>query len=622
LVQLSPLYFLGDVLYSGTKLNAETTLMIGAFILGCAALLELNRQREDSFWAPTMVAALGCAIGVSAKMNFMPLLIVPLIILPRMKWRLLFVLCFVVMLALVLVPVLGAYRSLAERFMAYFLKTGVHASGRSGLLPDNAWPSLRTLMIINAPAYSMVGLGLFVWVVTAMWSLWRPDLRRCMALRVVTGLLVVFVLQTLAVLRTPLSYYLVPVLALAGVMLVSSLWLIVAWDPRRRWFAYAGAGLLGIAGVVMSARFFSAHALRMYASFEQQQRTARARTTLTEKMKPHEIVVFCKSIATPESALHFGNSTCGSLFHATLSNLYPRTYFYHPWGRMYCSWSGIVPFAALVQQTSNIALAGRANYGQDRPPEPWHTALQREEVSLYRLDADDAVHLAGLAASTNMAAWWMDVWRPDAQLADATRVTSLLAYVTVMPAYWRLFTNSMAHADGATATAAFVAWRAASNMVDRGVAISNLAHAVTMRTWPYYVYAVQQMPTGMPNYCVIPWSALAQRGVAVEALRDASLQWLSQYYASYAGMDTALAYWEYIKAQRPALAAMAVINQVLLEQEHGHPDKAVERIRQQAQLLGSVPWVRARALSILTSNSTPAARDVQRLLEQYAPTSF
>jgi hypothetical protein len=197
--------------------------------------------------------------------------------LPGVKRRLLFGACFGASLMIVLAPILPEYRNLAARFAAYLLKTGVHASGGHGILPADALKSLRMLVVYNAPVFYCALIGLAVWLVTLLLLPWRSDLRRSATFTALGGLLVAVALQTFAVLRTPLSYYMVPAMALTGALLTTALWQIVEWDRQRRWFARTCVGVLALVCVGFAAQHFGAGMARTYAVFADGQRIAVAR---------------------------------------------------------------------------------------------------------------------------------------------------------------------------------------------------------------------------------------------------------------------------------------------------------------------------------------------------------
>jgi hypothetical protein len=640
--QLTPLFILPDILYSGTKLNAESVFFIVCILLGigCVALLKRNAKM---LWMTSLVMAIACALGITTKLNFIPVVLLPFVALPRIKWKCIFVVFFMLSCLVCILPVVHDWSVMWRQFSMYVLRTGVHASGTMGLMPPNVMAILKNIYASQRVFIFVVLTAIAVFLATIIMGVFRKSLLQNSALQILLGLLVVQAVQLLAVVRTPLMYYLIPATGLLGTTIAIVMWQVKQWRCVMHRFSSAVAYSIGALFVIMSGYLCLPVIQRFHAGLEKRQAQAVMFNKTVNKMTKNMATIYGQYIHLLVPALHFGNCTARSAHSKTLANLYSSSYIYtkekNSAGK-YQNWYSRLPFDGVWKLNTNLALVIESGFKLGKPDEPLTCIFQDDANSIYRISTNidpssirisiqtNSVHssavmplkplLAGGVSYQSLQLWlnsWS--WRVNDYDKQIAYISKLLLSAIHTSNVWRdLKNDAKLHEDVFPEAVAFLNGIENSNDVaSTRNCMRSLSSSTNKWAWPLYVVAMHAAPTNIANDYVVLWPELAKRGIDAKQCSDHELIWFQFYYQKYCGWRKSLEYWEWIRQIRPTYSGAAVINQALLEFASGNMTNVVVRLSNDWDIIVVEPWIIDRADQMLQRIKTP---DAQQLLQRLA----
>lgn len=216
--QAASLVVAGQLVYHQLKYDAEPTLYVHSLCLGiaCVTMLQEGTARQW-FWRAVMCGII-VAGGTAAKLNFAPLAVVPLIALPRWRWRLAYAAAGMVAAGLI---VAGVWREAHElkSVVVRSLGSGAHGGGPTRIPFAMFTQYLLQFLRYERPFFVAIGTSALLLVVGIAMRTVRTSLAHPAAQRIAFALLLGMVTQVLAVAKNKLTYYMMPAMGLAGPLL-------------------------------------------------------------------------------------------------------------------------------------------------------------------------------------------------------------------------------------------------------------------------------------------------------------------------------------------------------------------------------------------------------------------
>ncbi|HEV2762996.1 MAG TPA: hypothetical protein VGV38_08380, partial [Pyrinomonadaceae bacterium] len=317
-----------------TGVRPEPLLSALALLTGAGALLTLRYdvERHARRYAVAFGAVVG--LGVACKINFAPLALLPLILLPRLRARLEFCAAALVSFVFFVAPILAPYhlRGAADYFGGILTHTGRYGSGPRGLVdPRRFVEGARALIAGDWLFFALVAAGLLLlsWV----WVRGRRDNARdarAHVYRVLLACVAAEVAQLLMVAKHPGARYLVPSLGLAGLNLALLYELLRPRLDSRRAARYALLLALVLVAFVQ-ARQLSAQR----AWFAELAREQLATHALAEAQRQRGPVVTYYSASSVHYGLKIGLEFSNHFYGPLLEEMYPGRLFWNPWIRQF-----------------------------------------------------------------------------------------------------------------------------------------------------------------------------------------------------------------------------------------------------------------------------------------------
>ncbi|MCI0748806.1 MAG: hypothetical protein L0Y58_25650 [Verrucomicrobia subdivision 3 bacterium] len=337
---------LGGNVYCLARVNPEPLLVLISVLLGL--LIWLSFVQGGDFRSPAFIAtaALLCATGITTKITFAPLAVLPLLLIPSWRRKGIYVGLSGLFVALWLLPIWKSMGRFGHWLSALATRTGRYGTGEPGVLDVGSYmANIVYLASENLPFICLLAGSLAVAIYFRYVR--APDASEPCQRTAAGVLLTVAALQGVQmamVCKYRESRYLVPAMGLAGVNLL----LLARLLPGRRVFGFACAGLLGLGlwGASTRVRALAAEGAENGRIFQ-----------AAQSLPTNSVRIFCYGASSPYYAAYFGNSFTDGFYGTLLTKLISdsdRIVFYNNFQRSYRTFLHPVSLESILNSSGSV----------------------------------------------------------------------------------------------------------------------------------------------------------------------------------------------------------------------------------------------------------------------------
>lgn len=356
LVQATP-FLLGDNFLLLLRVNPEPILLLLSLALG-PFLIQETGSGGSGIWSRRVILSFLVATGLCAKITFLPVFFVVLMVESGRANRFWHAGLVAVWSVLWTVPIWNQYGRLFEWFWGLAMKQGTYARGPAGFISaQSLFSGLATLLRSN-PIYSICLLTA-VGVIAVVRFKSLPDRNRLgQRIRLLTCLVAGGLVQLLISAKNPQSRYLAPSLGLIGLNLA----VVALIFEKADWLSIIrtkpvllrlGAALAAV--VVMTQQW----SVYRKAANNSAGRNELCRVTSAQ---PKGTRVYLYGASSPVYALIFGNSFAGPRYSGILERLIHsdscQTYVFNNWTGDFYSLRGRVALNEIIKAGAPVLLHG------------------------------------------------------------------------------------------------------------------------------------------------------------------------------------------------------------------------------------------------------------------------
>jgi hypothetical protein len=215
------LYYFKDV-YDLSYMNSDMMLYI---VLNFYALMVLKLfydKHDKDFLFSSILFGFVCGWGIVTRMNMLPLIMLPFVLIPHWKNRIVYLVSLVVSFIFWIIPMLSEYKRTFRWFYNMITHTGHYGEGQSGFIDTEqfshnikelfSFSNDLTLWLIFALIVTLIAF-----VMKALKKMKNPDWKK--SLLFFSVLFCTIILQMMAVAKHFNAHYLIPAYGLIGIML-------------------------------------------------------------------------------------------------------------------------------------------------------------------------------------------------------------------------------------------------------------------------------------------------------------------------------------------------------------------------------------------------------------------
>jgi len=336
LIQVTPFIAL-DIVVRIFGVTPETLLMSISMLFVAIILLTLRFDVKRHAFGYSLAFGLLSGLGLSCKFTFVPLLLIPVILLPTWKWKLVFMFVALVAFAVFIFPILTP--SLLKNMFGFLFGIVTHTEryggGEARIINPHRYLSNLVDLIKGEALFFSIVTGAFIALVVKRKYLLKDA--RYKALVAVTA---AQVLQLLMVARHPGSNrYFLPALSLVGVSLVLVLeTLTQKLSVISNRYRYLPGMLICLVILIVQVKATKT----LYNNWEAETRGLGAVHTKLAQEYKNALVVYYHGASSNVFALKAGSYYSGDYYGEIMQEIYPNNIFYDTWARRFSNFKETV----------------------------------------------------------------------------------------------------------------------------------------------------------------------------------------------------------------------------------------------------------------------------------------
>jgi len=373
LLQMAPFLFLTLKAYSSShpltvivNINSDTVLMVLSNLSILCILRLLYNDTPRQHYLTAALFGLICGLGMTTKITFLPMLLIPVILIPRIKSRLIFVLTLISSWTLLILPITSRYEEMYQQRLQW-LKPVLLGKGKSSLSLEQYLSNFKYL-ITESPIFFALLIICFIVILLQLlfhkkFQPFSPSNKKKTIF--LTTIAVGSLAQFACISKVPGPHYLTPAIALFGLLLALLYQCLNLKTNLQKRYAWSILFFL-ILGLTHSALQYQ-HKLRKINNdiYNFSKRIY--------SQYPESIIFSYYRSSSPYAALEFGASLGSpNIFSEMLRKKYPSAFFYNQWFHTFHRFHKNVFLSKVLQNKKSALLYGS--------PSEFHGVIKVKEL--------------------------------------------------------------------------------------------------------------------------------------------------------------------------------------------------------------------------------------------------
>jgi len=338
------------------RVRPETLLISITYLFLIPVIATLKFRAEDHLKKYLAAFALLTGLGIATKIVFVPLAIIPLILIPRFKNKILFVLFTILSFLFFTIPIWPKFSGFFSWCYRLLTRSGRYGGGEADFVDTSKFFDNIFAALTENPVFSLALLLSVVFLVRSlMRSRGEERVHAHIDLRVLMSLIVAQFLQVLLVSKHYSPHYLLPALMLTGITMFCLGRNVCSLGDlgKRKQPVVLLVAAVGVGFVVYTWNGIG----RMASGLRVRSEESLAVVEAMNRYPEHDKVYYYRS-SSKMFALHFGNSFAGSEYGAKLNSMFPGHYFYNVWSRAYSDFSRNIVMEQYIKDNPERLKAG------------------------------------------------------------------------------------------------------------------------------------------------------------------------------------------------------------------------------------------------------------------------
>jgi hypothetical protein len=333
-----------------TKVSPEPVLLVAVAAM-VLLVLRFYFQKKNNEGKSAVYFALVCGFGLATKATFLPLVIIPFLLLDGKAVRKRFLMYIFPFFLLFSLPAIPQYPHMAKWFLGLTAHTGTYGEGGWGVInPIRYINDLAAICVSNPILFVTLLASALIIIVTILRSAFREEFKHNLIFRTLTALTAAHLAGILMVAKHyHANHYLVPELCL-----MATSWVFIFFYLReklpvryRKAFSFVPVLLiLATAGIVIMNRNY------LQAANEGYKRSNtdydKMMQLLDNEYKDYTRTYFYPTSINPYSALRWGNVYSRFNHTKALKELYPDAYFFDSRTNYFSLWETHVAITTMM----------------------------------------------------------------------------------------------------------------------------------------------------------------------------------------------------------------------------------------------------------------------------------
>ena len=360
IVQITPFLSATVIELAFTKVSPEPMILATVMMIVVLTLKYYTSQSQKSKWFPFAFAVL-CGFGLANRITFLPMLIIPFLIV-RGNWnKLLFLFVVIPSFVLFTLPLLPVYKSMYYWFRDIGTHTGAYGQGDTGLINTDHYLNSVSALVKENVLFASVMIISFVLLLVIIII---PRLKKQPEQRREPIYILAFLLaqagSAVLVAKQYSSHYLIGALCLTGIIIVFILLyfntLFVEKSRNRFTLSYPLITVLLIVIAMLNKPYLTL----AYQGYRLSNKSTTETMANIDRDYPGYVKTYYYPVSFNEySQLRWGNVYAQRIHTDALVKLFPEGLFFNVWEKSFQLWeTSISPVEFLNKYGGRILLIG------------------------------------------------------------------------------------------------------------------------------------------------------------------------------------------------------------------------------------------------------------------------
>jgi hypothetical protein len=363
-IQLSP--FASSALLNQNRVMVEQMEIIAGLLLIVSIFwfLYSNKETKSLKWINKYVIIFSILIGfgVSVKLLYAPIIILPFLLLPGIKQKLTFVFLSVISFGIFAFPIFNRWVPFREWIKSLFIHSGQYGGGAANIVDKDSFiTNLNTIMHTGKVfpfAIVILILACFIYQIPVI----KRKVRNEFYYKALLGITLAIIFTVLIVSKQFKYFYLTPALILIvfGLFITIRIFFYPIVSLRKNWIA--------LISIIVFCGFTYKYELKeipLYREIAMQQIKPylESKKIIIEKYNNKPKLVLSRYYGAPyvEYSVFFGTAWSGdkmtNYYSKTQKEIYPNTYVYHGWNNSFNTlWMEGFSYIDLLKKHKEIIL--------------------------------------------------------------------------------------------------------------------------------------------------------------------------------------------------------------------------------------------------------------------------
>ncbi len=382
LLQATP-FLLADDFVETVRFRPELMILVLALVMAATLYIHVLREDRESNGIICLLGFLA-ATGLVSKINFLPLILLPLFSLRTGRDRAVYIVSGSLFTGLWLLILIPQFHRITTWIAALATRQGQYGTGDAGLFGAH-YPQFLAQFVVARPIFFfLLALSIGAVVHTYGWRWNKAAAQEKRLAKLLGGLVLAQFVVYLMAGKFGQERYLVPAVAFCGLNCVLLLGLVRHWEDSAMTRGRLRQMCVGLVIFVACCSAIGLRNLRPLVAKHRDRHTEMAQAL--EKYSPTETIVHYYGCSSLYHALWFGNTYSGRRYSRVIENQFPNhppAYHVEEWpDKTY--WTSVAPphepLERRLERGETLLLAGQ--------PWPWPKGRERE---FYRLAPTNVV---------------------------------------------------------------------------------------------------------------------------------------------------------------------------------------------------------------------------------------
>jgi len=347
-LQLSPFSFYSeDIYFQLTNVSVEPILVFTALMLISTIILYLNKPDSEKInLLFTLVFGILCGLGMATKISFLPVMIIPFLLLMNIKYKGLFIILSIISFSAFVYPAFST--NTANDFTIWvrnlIAHSGKYGKGSEDIIQTSVYfDNVKTIFSKNL-IFSVTYISMIIILISQFFEKYKLAIRSNKYFILLLGIFLAMTLQILMVAKHFSLYYMIPVymFSILGLFVIYKIF--VSFYPdmfksnKKKYIFYSLICVIMISySIIHLSTIYKTRKLIGNGRNE-----ARKIVSTLEEDYGNYIVVSTYECSSKEFALYLGSFYGGSQhkrYMAIVKEKYPNNFYFNRWANnFYDEW--------------------------------------------------------------------------------------------------------------------------------------------------------------------------------------------------------------------------------------------------------------------------------------------